>query len=889
MPIDWKDAITAFLHDPPDKALDIRTHVSRTAAALEVALDEDVSGQHIKGVASLADQIAANIERLPHPKPGPDYRLAVGPEDGFLDVVHPLSGLPTRLSGCLLEPDEVRNAVRDVIAGLDEPRLRLLALWRWLPDRLIARRPIYSRLPAETRQPDHTIWHHADVALALHAATSGTGGRALLSFQLGPVQPFIEAARTVRDLWSGSAILSWLAFHAMKPVLDELGPSAFVFPQLRGLPVIDLWLREAGLSIKPRWPTSGAPVLSLPHKFVALVPFDEGKALADRCESSALEAWLSLAREVKREIGGKLDGIAHAADWDARWSEQIESFFSVRTSLLHIPRMDDALMAELLGEKSFDDAFPDAAQARRLVGLMPTADRPGYLNEDQGRWQAQLEISARLLASERRISPVPQLAASAPAPGKCSLLGTYEQMGPTGFEASSDFWDKARTRVAVDGVRLRKRERLCAISLAKRFAAPVVLVKALGVSAPDLRFPDTATVAARDWMKEAELDVDHLRSLGNGAWSGQWLYWSKREQEDDDPVPEGMWHEIQDARKRMRGDDQSDRPPAYYAIVRGDGDHMGRWLRGEEAPKLRAVYHPKLVEYFSRLPGGEECLDTRRPVGPALHAAISEALSNFAVHVVPDLVARHYGTLIYAGGDDFLALVPARRALALARALRLAFSGDAEDNGGADAGFYRLGGTNPSARHDLLMMGPKASISVGVAVVHFKEDLRDALSIAQKAEQDAKEKGRDALILSACRRSGEHATTLVARGRNDHGRLWGDLTFVEDLIAAFEKGASPGWAYRLRQQSQLLDRLPPDAARAELRRLVNRTETDTRRLLGEGDPKRAAACIEAALDRYRAMHPVAEETSGDGVIERFAMLCQSAFFLATGHDDGGRA
>ncbi len=36
------------------------------------------------------------------------------------------------------------------------------------------------------------------------------------TFQLGPVQSFIESARTVRDLWTGSFILSWLTITAMK-------------------------------------------------------------------------------------------------------------------------------------------------------------------------------------------------------------------------------------------------------------------------------------------------------------------------------------------------------------------------------------------------------------------------------------------------------------------------------------------------------------------------------------------------------------------------------------------------------------------------------------------------------------------------------------------------
>ena len=34
--------------------------------------------------------------------------------------------------------------------------------------------------------------------------------KSLVLFQAGPVQPFIAAARSTRDLWSGSYMLSWL-------------------------------------------------------------------------------------------------------------------------------------------------------------------------------------------------------------------------------------------------------------------------------------------------------------------------------------------------------------------------------------------------------------------------------------------------------------------------------------------------------------------------------------------------------------------------------------------------------------------------------------------------------------------------------------------------------
>ena len=57
--------------------------------------------------------------------------------------------------------------------------------------------------------------------------------KALLSFFLGPVQPFIEAARTVRDLWTGSYLLSWLTAAALREVLTGCGEDALISPALK--------------------------------------------------------------------------------------------------------------------------------------------------------------------------------------------------------------------------------------------------------------------------------------------------------------------------------------------------------------------------------------------------------------------------------------------------------------------------------------------------------------------------------------------------------------------------------------------------------------------------------------------------------------------------------
>ena len=87
-----------------------------------------------------------------------------------------------------------------------------------------------------------------------------------------------------------------------------------------------------------------------------------------------------------------------------------------------------------------------------------------------------------------------------------------------------------------------------------------------------------------------------------------------------------------------------------------DADRMGQWLKGVYAPEVHQILHPKMVDYYDRL--GDQARDglaAKRPVGPALHSSISEALNNFASHVAPGVVHNHSGTMIYSGGDDVLA------------------------------------------------------------------------------------------------------------------------------------------------------------------------------------------------------------------------------------------
>ncbi len=887
----WEDLLLVYLHDPFDKALDIRGHERRAARYASAALGRDVSPGEMKRAASLGDRLAAMHERVPMPTAGAGGERAVGPADG-LSLIHPLSAAAVAVGGRPIDPGRAEDLIARIVDGLASPRERFLALWRLLPDRVAEELGSdAARLPADTRLPDHTLFQHADITAGLHSAASGSHGMACLSFALGPVQPFIAAARSVRDLWTGSAILSWLAFQAMKPVLERFGPTAFVYPALRGAPLVDLWLRrEVGLADRAPKPSSSARrAPSLPHRFVALAPWgrdgSDAGALRQECLDSVRTAWRGLAQAVREELDCRFSPLSPG--WDRFWDRQIDDAFEFHVTLAPQSDLNDERLDSLLGE------VPDHA-IRSLGEAIPVEHRPRYLQNHAGRWQARMEVSARQMAAERSVRPVPASSGSSdwPSPPKCSLFGSWEQMGPAEFAASRRFWRQAVDVFSSgwDGVRLRSRERFCAVALTKRFAAPARLARDLELEREEVRFPDTATIAARNWLRRAGIDPDAERDE-HGVWSGQWLHWNRPDEggEDERPVPGKLWRRIREAKGRQAP------PPTYYAVIAMDGDRLGEWLAGRRTPQLRHLVHQKIRGYFEALggSGAAAALDARRHVGPALHASISSALGAFATEFAPGIVREHQGETIYSGGDDVLALCPVDGSLACALALRRAFSGTDDPAGDG----WRRSVVNPAARR--ITMGADASMSAGVAIVHFRADLRQALDEARRAERAAKDAGRDRMQLVSARRSGERAAADCP---------WPFVERVDGLRKLFEGGASNRWTYKLRAEAPTLasDSLPRAAMASEIRRLVEHGAVSGGEA-GRGAemadlferycemvraPRRPRASRRADRVQDRASRAGRDAdfepgaAPSDGVcLERFVILCQSAAFMARGRDD----
>jgi CRISPR-associated protein Cmr2 len=143
-------------------------------------------------------------------------------------------------------------------------------------------------------------------------------------------------------------------------------------------------------------------------------------------------------------------------------------------------------------------------------------------------------------------------------------------------------------------------------------------------------------------------------------------------------------------------------PDPYVAVLVADGDKMGQAISS---------------------------LNT-----PAGHRTFSGNLANFA-NEAGRIVKEHHGVLIYSGGDDVLALLPVDQMLKCAEKLHEAFEQSMK-----------------KALPDL--NGGWPTLSVGLAVGHFMENLEDLLEYGRAAEKAAKRPDRDGLAVHLHKRGG---------------------------------------------------------------------------------------------------------------------------------------
>lgn len=202
--------------------------------------------------------------------------------------------------------------------------------------------------------------------------------------------------------------------------------------------------------------------------------------------------------------------------------------------------------------------------------------------------------------------------------------------------------------------------------------------------------------------------------------------------------------------------------------------------------------------------------------------AFSHALSGFADQA-RQIVRDHHGVLVYAGGDDVLAFLPVDRCLPCARQLRDRF----------------LECLQPQVPEKT------PTLSIGLAIGHFLENLEDLLEYGRIAEKAAKKvEGKDALAVHLHKRHGSPIRTAAPWNLQPDKRLtlYAELIQTEalpsklpyDLQKLIDLYESPGWPDDQRREALqrdalriIADKQPPAGRRymAHVRNIVRQWKT----------------------------------------------------------------
>jgi len=406
-------------------------------------------------------------------------------------------------------------------------------------------------------------------------------------------------------------------------------------------------------------------------------------------------------------------------------------------------------------------------------------------------------------------------------PDGCTLCGERAHLAVD--------WEKFKENLQKDIKHyLKEGEKLCGVCLVKRFAFyclkrqtfPSVHDIANAKFKEELKdfeqnYKDRASELKsllQQYMGE-EKPRDHLWEYNAELFDIKELERIKREEEDlrlviDDLIRELRW--IYD--KELLSEPSKN----YFAIIISDGDSIGNWLGLNSE-----IRKEKLEKTF--------------------HETFSKALSNYAREIKSLESKEKFGLrIVYAGGDDVLAVADLREFLDFAEKL------------------------NPTFKEKV---GENASVSAGIVIGHQKDNLAYLLNEVGKAEKKAKSvEGKSAFCITVIPRGG---------GPVSFWAKWEFLNLFKDTIEYFEKEIiGDRTVYDIKDIAGKLEAIkekPTEIVLALLRGMLKRRVDENK--LEEHLRKEKRAFIEEYLQELRKLLDISD-------LENFANLFYTARFIA---------
>jgi CRISPR-associated protein Cmr2 len=520
---------------------------------------------------------------------------------------------------------------------------------------------------------------------------------------IGPVQGFVAQARRSKDLWGGSFLLSWLSAVAIASVRSQHDDNQIMFP----LPDENFMAAVTGDTTL--CPKQGG----IPNRFKGMTAQVAVDFPAKDVIKTVQLAWQQLAELV--------------------WHNDLAPFFAKHSECnLQQSRQIWDRQVQYIWEISW--VLTDDPSVSNLL------DR-------RKNWR-------------NHYAP--------PEPGdKCMMMAGWQELsGENHAKKRTAFWEKLRQSMAKGKTDLEEAEQLCALGFIKRrFAhyfsefnfdagqatssSTLKQIKLRGwsfanVSATQQDYdpthvPSLPYLAALPYMRSAyqkiaeqpELTSSYQRFADKShkqlGLAGRFVQFNSLDHlSQKTPLPSWVNHldgisfypaslmagknyqdlPVQDIERSFHAFNQhADLAPAspFYALLIMDGDSLGSQMSD-----------------------------------PAKQQGISRALNAFTQDA-PAIVQQHDGFLIYAGGDDVLALLPMDTAISCARALALVYQ----------TCFAKVKGNTSLA----------STLSGAIQFAHYRTPLMKIVSQAHQLLDDvAKDQtGRDALAIRINKPGGLHA------------------------------------------------------------------------------------------------------------------------------------
>jgi CRISPR-associated protein Cmr2 len=410
--------------------------------------------------------------------------------------------------------------------------------------------------------------------------------KSLLAFSFGPVQDFIAASRKTRDLFGGSALLSYLSDCAVREIVNynwsggPLGNSVLAIPAL-----------PEGADFKGT---------GFPNRFLAVVPRAEARLIAEKAERAVRD---ELARVVKRilEIGSVRDLTRNIlGDQSRGFLSQINNFIECYWASVPWDGEPGTYgraynMAEiLLGQRKLVREFSQTNETGEKCSLIPSL--------------VDVTGGSRSAGGER-----------------LSAVAIVKRFFPERSEADSAFPSTSSVAVGDFVSDVVRCEAGVVHELARAFAQSVNSLTKNSPSRPlnliesvarEKGLSEFASIDG-DWFFEEQYESESLRKV-MGIERGGWEH------------PKSKADAARSALRvllKKTGEMNISPPSRYYGIIRFDGDRVGKWLSGEFGNTIGADIQRKISSRLVEFTASANEIVERKHLGRIIYAGGDDVLA----------------------------------------------------------------------------------------------------------------------------------------------------------------------------------------------------------------------------------------------------------------------